>query len=318
MYRRRSNGFVGGAIIAIILIVCFVCVGFCIVRIPVGYNGVQYSINGGVQDKLLTQGWHIVSPTIKVEEFNISNEQLILTKDAREGSEEDDSFRVATSDNASIAISFQMSYRFIPEKLVETYKKFKGMDGNDIINNRARTVVRSKTNEVTAKYSLMDIYSGNRKQINDELTDYLNSELQDVFGIEVMDASIIEAHPDKQLREAINARIEAQQAQAKAKAEQKTIEVEAETELIQAQKDAEVIITKANAEAEANRLISDSITDELIRMKEAEARLTHGWVTVIGADSVITDARENEDKPDESDKANGDAESNTNAEGTEE
>lgn len=324
MYRRRNNGFVGGIIIAIILVVCFVCVSFCIEKIPVGYNGVQYSMNGGVRDELLNQGWHIVSPTIKVKEFNISNEQLILTKDSREGSEEDESFRVATSDNASIAISFQMSYRFIPEKLVETYKKFKGMDGNDIINNRARTVVKSKTNEVTAKYSLMDIYSGNRKQINDELTDYLNSELQDVFGIEVMDASIIEAHPDKQLRESINARIEAQQAQAKAKAEQKTIEVEAETKLIQAEKDAEVIITKANAEAEANRLISESITDELIRMKEAEARLAHGWITVVGADSVITDARENAtNKKNEQDEsgageAKDNTEDNTNAESTEE
>lgn len=33
---------------------------------------------------------------------------------------------------------------------------------------------------------------------------------------------------------------------------------------------------------------SDSITDNLIRMKEAEAREKHGWVTVNGAGSVIT------------------------------
>lgn len=33
---------------------------------------------------------------------------------------------------------------------------------------------------------------------------------------------------------------------------------------------------------------SDSITDNLIRMKEAEVREKHGWVTVNGAGSVIT------------------------------
>ena len=41
----------------------------------------------------------------------------------------------------------------------------------------------------------------------------------------------------------------------------------------------------AKKESEAK---SDSITDNLIRMKEAEAREKHGWVTVNGAGSVIT------------------------------
>lgn len=292
-----KKGFVGSVVVGVILLVALICVLMCIVKIPVGYAGVQDSMNGGVKDEILTQGWHIISPTVKAKTFTISNEQLILTKDEREGSEQDDSFRVATSDDASIAISFQMSYRFVPEKLVETYKKFKGMDGDDIVNNRVRTVVKSKTNEVTTDYSLMDIYSGNRKEINDKLTDYLNNELYNSYGIEVLDASIIDSHPDKQLRESINSRITAQQNKAKAKAEQETIKVEADTALIKAQNEADVLVTEAEAEAEANRIIAESITDELIRMKEAEARLEHGWVTVQGADSVIADARKAEPTP---------------------
>lgn len=297
MRSNRHSGFVGSVVVAVILIVAVICCLFCIEKIPVGYAGVQYSMNGGVKDELLNQGWHLAPPTIKVKEFTISNEQLILTKDSRDGSEEDESFRVATSDDASIAISFQMSYRFIPEKLVETYKKFKGMDGDDIVNNRVRTVVKSKTNEITTDYSLMDIYSGNRKEINDKLTDYLNAELSNAFGIEVFDASIIDSHPDKQLRESINDRITAQQNKAKAKAEQETVKVEADTALIKAQNEADVLVTEAKAQAEANRVISESVTDELIRMKEAEARLEHGWVTVQGADSVIADARKTEPTP---------------------
>lgn len=42
------------------------------------------------------------------------------------------------------------------------------------------------------------------------------------------------------------------------------------------------------AEADANAKINSSITDQLIRMKEAEARLKHGWVTVQGSDTVVT------------------------------
>lgn len=312
LYRRkRDNGFVGGIIVAVILVVALICAIGCIEKIPVGYAGVQYSMSGGVKDETLGQGWHLVSPTIKVKEFTTSNEQLVLTQDSREGSKEDESFKVATSDDASISIDFQMSYRFVPDTLVDTYKKYKGMDGNDIVQNRVRTVLKSKVSEITTDYSLMDIYSGNRSEINNKLTEYLDNEFKDVYGIEVLDASIIDSHPDDKLQKTIDARVKAQQAKAQAEAEQKTIEVKAETEIIQAQKEAEVTITKANAEAEANRVISESITDELIRMKEAEARLAHGWITVVGADSVVTDARTTE-----SERSN-EKDSNTTEENTE-
>ena len=294
------KGFVGSIITAIILFVTIICLFTCIEKIPVGYEGVQYSMSGGVKDETLGQGWHIVSPTIKVKEFTISNEQLILTQDSREGSKEDESFKVATSDDASIAIDFQMSYRFVPDTLVDTYKRYKGMDGNDIVQNRVRTVLKSKVSEITTDYSLMDIYSGNRSEINNKLTEYLNSEFKTAYGIEVLDASIIDSHPDNKLQATIDARVKAQQDQAKAKAEQKTVEVEAETNLIKAQNEAEIKITEANAEAEANRVISESITDELIRMKEAEARLEHGWVTVQGADAVIADGREKNENSEDS------------------
>lgn len=301
MYRRKS-GSVGAAIIGIVLFIALICTIVCIEKIPVGYEGVMYSMSGGVKDETLTQGWHIVPPTIKVKEFTVSNEQLILTQDKREGSKEDESFKVATSDDASISIDFQMSYRFIPEKLVETYKKFKGMDGNDIVQNRVRTVLKSKVSEITTDYSLMDIYSGNRSEINNKLTEYLNDEFSDAYGINVLDASIIDSHPDSKLQETIDARVKAQQAKAQAEAEQKEVEVKAKTALIQAQGEAAVIVEKAKAEAEANNTIAASITDELIRMKEAEARYIHGWVTVNGSNSVITDARESSKTTDNKDE----------------
>ena len=291
-------GVIGG-IFALVLVIALITMVVCIERVPVGYEGVVFSMSGGVQDETLSQGWHLVSPTKKVKEFTVGNEQLILTKDKREGSTDDESFRVATSDNASIAISFQMSYRFIPEDLVNTYKRFKGMDGNDIVEKRVKTVLKAKISEITTDYSLMDLYSGNRSEVNNKITDYLNTEFAKAYGIEVLDASIIDVHPDEQLKNAINNRIEAQQKADQAKAEQQTAKVEAETALIKAQNEADIAraeaqgeadseLIKAKAEAEANGVLSSSITEELIRMKEAEARLKHGWVTVNGASSVVT------------------------------
>jgi regulator of protease activity HflC (stomatin/prohibitin superfamily) len=95
-------------------------------------------------------------------------------------------------------------------------------------------------------------------------------------------------HPDEQLQQTINARVTAIQNKQKAEAEQETAKAEAETALIKAQAEADVAVTKAKAEAEANRVLSQSITQELIDMKEAEARLKHGWVEIQGANTVVT------------------------------
>lgn len=282
-----NNGRIGGTILALLMVVGLICGVFCIERIPAGYEGVVYSMAGGVEDTTLSQGWHLVAPTKKVKEFTVGNEQLILTKDERDGSEEDESFKVATSDDASISISFQMSYRFLSTDLVKTYTKYKGMDGEDIIEKRVKTVLKSKVSEVTTDYSMMDIYSGNRNEINDKITEYLNKEFKDAYGIEVLDASIIDVHPDKKLKKAIDNRVTALQEKQQAQAEQEKIKVEAETDLIRAEADAKIKIKEAEAEAEANKVVAESITQELIDMKEAEARYKHGWVTVQGADAIV-------------------------------
>lgn len=259
--------------------------------IKTGQTGIVYTYRYGVQKETLSPGLNFVGPMKKVKEFSTSNEILVMSKDKRDGSKGDDSFKVATSDDASIAISFQMSYRYNPDTLVDTYKKFKGMDGDDIIESRVKPVLKSKISEITTNYSMMDIYSGNRSKLNSELTDYLNSEFSDKYGIEVLDASIIDVHPDKKLKEAIDNRVTALQEKQQAEAEQEKIKVQKETEKIQAETDAQIQITKAQAEAESNKIISASITDELIRMKEAEARNKFGWVTVQGADTVVTDGK---------------------------
>lgn len=260
----------------------------CLERIPAGYVGVVYSMNGGVQDELLTQGFHFVSPTKQVKEFTIGNEQLVLTKDERDGSKGDDSFMVSTADNANISVSFQMSYRFQQDRVVDTYKRFRGMNGNDIVKSRVRTVLKAKISEVTTFYTMMDIYSGDRGKINDEITEFLNTELGDEYGIEVIDASIIDVHPDAQLQQTIDDRVKAMQRKQQAEAEQETIKVQNETKILEAEAAARAKQIEADAEAKANRTISESLTDELLRKMEMEARMAHGWVTVQGADTVVT------------------------------
>lgn len=245
-------------------------------------------MHGGVQDEILTQGFHFVAPTKTVKEFTVSNEQLILSEDERDGSEGDDSFLVSTADNANIRVSLQMSYRYKQDQVVQTYKKFNGMDGDDIVASRVRTILKAKVSEVTTDYTMMDIYSGNRGKINDELTAFLNEELGAEFGIEVLDASIIDVYPDEQLQKTIADRVTAMQKKQQAEVEQETIRVQNKTKIMEAEAAAQAKQIEAEAEAKANQTIAASITDGLLAKIEMEARMKHGWVTVSGADTVVT------------------------------
>ena len=285
------KGLIGGILSAVLIIVALLGAVMCLERIPTGYVGVVYSMSGGVQDELLTQGWHLVSPTKKVKEFTVGNEQLVLSKDERDGSEGDDSFAVATADNANISISFQMSYRYDSAKVIDTYKNFKGMNGEDIVNTRVRTVLKAKVSEITTDYSMMDLYSGNRNAINSKLTDFLNQELHEQFGIEVIDASIIDVHPDAQLQQTIADRVTALQKKQQAEAEQETIKVQNETKLMQARAEAEAKQIAAEAEAKANRVIAESITENLLKKMEMEARQEHCLVRVPGSSAVTPSAK---------------------------
>lgn len=285
-----KKGFVGGVTLAVVLFIGLICTLICIEKIPVGYEGVVYSMAGGVQEETLTQGWHLVAPNKRVNLFTVGNEQLVLTKDKRDGSPDDESFNVSTADDASISISFQMSYRFIPADLVTTYTKFKGMNGEKIVNSRVRTVLKSKISEVTTDYSMMDIYSGNRSKINNEITKCLNESFRKEYGIEVINASIVDVHPDERLQKTIEDRVTALQKKQQAQAEQETAKVEAETKKIKAQADADAMIITAKAEAENYRIKSEAITDKLLRKWELDARLQHGWVTIQGGNPIV-DAR---------------------------
>ena len=72
--KGKIGGIATGIIIALIIIIGLACTE----RIPAGYVGVVYNMNGGIEDKVLTQGWKFVSPTKKVTKFSIALLMKIL------------------------------------------------------------------------------------------------------------------------------------------------------------------------------------------------------------------------------------------------
>lgn len=283
---RKSVAIVISTVLAII--VTIFCI-MCLTRIKVGYVGVVYSAKG-VEQTTLAQGWHWLSPLRHVKQFPVSQQQIVFSDDPADyNSEEHADWHIdAPANGGMVGINLTVNYNFAPDRVVSLYEKFNGMDGEAIVEGRVQNSIIAYVKEVTPRFSVMDIYSDKKSEVNEAITDYLNEKLSAEYGINVTSALIIDVELDSALQAKVQAKEQAKQDAEIAELAKQTAEAQAETNRVIAESEAAVKVIEAQAEAEANKTIAESITPELIEMKEAEARLKHGWVTVQGADTVVT------------------------------
>lgn len=283
---------IAGAIIALAVVAGGAYTALSLTRVGQGEVGVVYSMNGGVQDETLSPGFHFVGPFDKVEDYPVAQQQLVLSNNAADFNEEkieQDTHVDAPADGGMVKMNMTINYNFIPERVTDLYERFNGMNGEEIVQSKVKNSILAYVKEVTPQFSVMDIYSDKRAEVGQAITEYLNGKLNDEYGIEVSSALIIDVQLDEELQAKVQAKEQAKQDAEKAELDKQTAIAQGEAAKAKAEADAQVTITNAKAEAEANRLKSESITDELIRMTEAEARKEHGWVEVTGADTVVAD-----------------------------
>ena len=261
----------------------------CTERVHAGYVGVVYSAKG-VEQQTISQGWHFMSPLKHVSEFPITQQRVVFSNAPSDyGAKEHADWHIdAPANGGTIAINLTVNYNFLPEHVVELYTKFGGMDGESLMESKIQNDIIAYVKEVTPQFSVMQIYSDDRAGVNTAITNYLNEKLTAEYGINVSSALIVDAQPDDTLMQKIRAKEQAKQDAEIAELNKQTALAQAETDKVKAQTEANVKMIEAQAEANANKVLSESITSELIQMKEAEARLKHGWITVQGADTVVT------------------------------
>ena len=281
----RRKGFIGAIVLAIAIFGSIILALFCTSRVPAGYVGVVYNMNGGVDGEVLSQGWHLVAPTKKVTTYSIGIEQSYLTSDEKGDSKEDGSFSIPTSDGKTVRVNLEFSYRFDEARVAQTFVTFKGKSGETIKDTFIKPKVIAWTQEVSANYPVTDIFGDKRTAINAELDTYIKEKF-DQYGIIIDTVNFTDISVDAETAAAIQKKVTAQQelelanieaqtakvqaekdrqvALIQAKKEQETAEIQAETEIIEANAAAEVVRIAAEAEASANRQIADSLTTELI------------------------------------------------------
>lgn len=276
-------------IIAVVLalIVAVSCIS-CLERVSVGNVGVVYT-SKGVKNETLSPGWHWIGFTERVKQFPVSQQQIVFSNDPADynAKEHADWSIDAPANGGMVKINLTVNYSFKADRVIDIYTRFNGMDGEQLVETYIQNSIIAYVKEVTPKFSVMDIYSDKKSEVNKALTEYLNENLSDEYGMQITSALIIDVELDTGLQEKIKAKEQAKQDAEIAELEKSTALAQAETDKVKAQTAADIEVIEAQAQADANRIISESITPELIQMTEAEARLKHGWVTVTGADSVV-------------------------------
>lgn len=284
-----KKAIVGMVVVIAIIGGIFTCMSM--ERIGAGEVGVIYSLRGGVKDDVLTQGMHFINPFYKVNRYPIAQQQLVLSNNAGDYNQKEhaDWSVDAPADGGMVKINLTVNYRFLQDKVVSLYERFRGIDGDVLVENMVQNSIIAYIKEVTPQFTVMDIYSGKRAEVSNKITEYLNSKLENEYGITVTNALIIDVQLDEALSEKVKAKEQAKQDAEKAELDKATALAQAETDKVKAQTQADIMKINAEAEAEAYRIKSAAITDNLLKKWELDARLKHGWVTVQGANTVVTD-----------------------------
>ena len=256
--------------VGFIVIVALAVVGALVFfeKIDNGYVGVRYSINGGVRDETLGQGIKFVGLD-KVTQYPIRLQTI-----------QAESVSIATSDGKKTSVNIKYDYKIDPTKTSAMYREFGNITSQDIEEGWLKSKLQKEAREVYSKYTILEVLSGKASEAEGSLLQNFAKSVE-TKGFVVEDVTVGVPEIDEETQKSIDAIVLSGQENEKAK-------LDAETKKTQADAKAYEVTKQAEAEAEANKRIAASVTENLIKYEEAQARKEHGWVTVNGAEAVVT------------------------------
>ena len=216
------------------------------VKIESGEAGVQYDLVAGLKvDRVYDQGLKIIAPW---------NRMFIYSTRIQE----DRSVMEVLSANG-LTIRAELSYRYRP------FQDKIGYLHNEVGENYHERIIipeiRSATREIIGKYLPEELYSSKRDSIQTEIfvlaAERIKGKYIELDAVLIRDVGL----PDK-LKQAIERKLEQEQ-----------VSLEYEFRLTRAQKEAERQRIEAEGKAVANRLLSQSLTDKILRDKGIDATL---------------------------------------------
>lgn len=272
---RVNVGAVVGSVVGLFLVIGLILLPFSIANVPANHVGVVYNgFGGGVQEKTLANGFYFKKPFFdKIYKIPTDVQTVNLDK-----------VTTQTHDGQYIDTSVDVKYQILGDDALTVFKQFREVDR--VNKELVKPVVQRAVEQVTVDYDVFDILGPKRNEVYKQINDNVRNELQK-FGLTFKSLTILDSDAKDEIELAIQNEAVAQKAIDVAKQEQEKIKVENETKLLQAKTDAEKKAIEAQAEADANKVISSSITNEMNQYIEAQARLKHGWVEVQTQQAIV-------------------------------
>lgn len=170
----------------------------------------------------------------------------------------------STQANVDISITYTLD----AEQVTEIYTKYKSQER--FTKQVVEKTILSTVREVPSEYNAIEFRGTERQKAADKIAAALNKKLNEQ-GIEVNFVNIQDIRYPESVENALReVEVQNQAAQA-AEAKQRAAVVDAETKKIEAQGVANAKIEEARGEAEANRLISQSLTPEVLQQRQIDA-----------------------------------------------
>jgi regulator of protease activity HflC (stomatin/prohibitin superfamily) len=192
----------------------------------------------------------------------------------------DDSIKIQSNEGQQINLDVVIQYQVEKAKASQLYVDWGGAPIETVEDGVVRQYTRSQVPVVAARFGWEEITSTKRDEVVNEITDRLRDEF-DKRHLKLISFGIREVHLPQSLQDALNQKIQAQQAAEQQKYQLAQAEVKAQQDVAQAtgqanavkaraEGDAQAILTKAKAQATANDLLARSITPALIQYEQLQ------------------------------------------------
>ncbi len=284
--RKNQQGSIalmaGGIIAAVVVLAILIIVGIKYERVPPGYVGVSVQkCDGGVGAAPIPVGiyWRdMFCEDVVLYPTNLQSLELMRPK-AKDSEEIDDSVIVTSKEGMPVAADVSLTFTLDGAKVPQLYKKFR--QELPVLNQvLVRKGVRGAMQQVFTRYTAEELYSDKKEVARAESQAILMKDLSG-WGFEVVQFTLDETRPPKQIIDAINAKVAMIQDAQRSEQEVRKKTAEANQKIAAAKGEAESTIERARGEAEstrlrsvaeaaANRLVNESVTPSLIQYRQAQ------------------------------------------------
>lgn len=258
---------VGGIALLVALIIGFFSTFY---TQSVGEAKVIINFDGTVAGEDITPGAGFKAPWQGFSDWDLFSQEASYTNDGTTnysgGVATGPQITSSVKNGASVNLDLSVVYSIEGDAVSPLYKQFRTQER--FTKQVVETAIRSATRDIPSQYSAVDFRGDKRGEAQAKIQEALQGKL-DKYGVKIDVVNLQEIRYTEDVEQALKNVEVANQAEAEAAAKLRATEISAQAQIVE-----------ATAAAEANRVLSASLTPEILQSRYLEA-LKKGTVFVV-------------------------------------